>query len=113
MRRFVVLIACVLAACAPMEWVKQDAGAEQVSRDEQECRQMAWREASSRAYFPPLGPVFARDGSGRGYFVWPSGALSDPYGQQFLEENRLAHFCMRAKGYQLVPVEKRAEKAPG
>ena len=102
MRLAATVAACLLAACAPMEWMKPDTAPDQVARDEQECRQSAAREASARAYFPPLGPVFARDGSmGRGSMVWPSGALSDPYGQQMLEESRLAHFCMEAKGYRL------------
>ena len=106
MRFVAALAACLLAACAPMEWIKPDTASDQAARDEQECRQSAAREASARAYFPPLGPVFARDGMGRGHFIWPSGALSDPYGQQLLEESRLTHFCMQSKGYRLEPVTK-------
>ena len=105
MRRIAILpLAAALSACTPMQWVKQDVAAEQIERDHQECRQSAWREASSRAWlYQPIGPVFARDSSGRGFFVWPSGAFVDPYAHQFLEESRLAHFCMRSKGYELVP----------
>jgi len=54
-----------------------------------------------------VGPVFAQDPSGRGYFVWPSTAMVDPYGYQLMEENRLAQFCMESKGYQLLRVPKR------
>ena len=90
-----------------MEWIKHDVTAEQIGRDEQECRQLAWREAGSRAALYPIGPIFARDASGRGSMIWPGGAFVDPYAHQFLEESRLAHFCMRSKGYELVPAPKK------
>ena len=91
-----------------MQWQKADVSAEQFRADEQECRQRAWQEASWRGwqYTTMLGPVFARDASGRGFFVWPSTPLADPYGHQLMEENRLAQFCMESKGYQLVPAPK-------
>jgi hypothetical protein len=106
MRRLAVL-ALALAGCTPMQWQKADVSAEQFQADEQECRQRAWREASVRAwqYQSMLGPVFARDASGRGFYVLPHTAV-DPYGRQMLEEQRLAQFCMEAKGYQLVPAPK-------
>jgi hypothetical protein len=40
---------------------------------------------------------------GRGVFVWPSGSVVDPYGYQLADEQRLAQFCMEARGYDLVP----------
>jgi len=50
---------------------------EQLRADEQECRSLAWREASYRSwqYQSMMGPVFARDSMGRGVFVWPSGSV--------------------------------------
>ncbi|MGH8691304.1 MAG: hypothetical protein ACREUS_09785 [Burkholderiales bacterium] len=106
--RLIVILALALAACTPMQWAKQDAAAGQVGRDEQECRQIAWREASTRGgwYYRPVDPVFARDSMGRGFFIWPSGSMVDPFGYQLLEENRLAQFCMESKGYTLVPAPK-------
>jgi hypothetical protein len=32
--------------------------------------------------------------------------MADPYGYQMMEETRLAHTCMEAKGYKLVPAPK-------
>jgi hypothetical protein len=97
----------LLAACTPMQWVKQDAAGEQVGRDEAECRQAAWREASARYWFhQPLGPVFVPHPAGGGFFAWPTGAMVDPYGHQMLEENRLTQFCMESKGYRLTPAPK-------
>jgi len=108
MRRFATLALALASGCTPMQWQKQDVSAEQLRADEQECRQSAWREASWRSwhYRTMLGPVFTRDASGRGFFMWPSTPLVDPYGHQLMEENRLAQFCMEAKGYRLVPAPK-------
>jgi hypothetical protein len=51
-----------------------------------------------------LGPVFARDASGRGLLVWPTTPMVDPYGHQMMEESRLAQYCMESKGYRLQSV---------
>ena len=109
MRRLaIVALAAGAAGCAPMQWQKPDATAEQLRVDESSCREHAAREASWRAwqYQSMVGPVFARDTMGRGFFVWPSTPLVDPYGHQLMEENRLAQFCMESKGYALVPAPK-------
>lgn len=92
-----------------MQWAKQDVPAAQVQADEQECRQSAWREAQFRSwhYHTTLGPAFARDAAGRGFLVWPTTPLVDPYGHQLMEENRLAQFCMQSKGYKLEPAPKK------
>src|SRR5215212_10599274 len=97
----VFMLAAALAACSPMQWVKPDAPAEQVRTDEQVCRHAAFREAQYQAYWyqHQLQPIVL----GPGRVIWPSGALVDPFGQQLLQENRLAQFCMESKGYQLAP----------
>lgn len=102
MRRFLPVLVAALAACTPMQWAKPDAPLEQISRDEKECRDLAWREANIRGpLYHPVAPVFARDAMGRGAMIWPSGAYVDPFGHQIVEENRLAQFCMEARGYNL------------
>jgi hypothetical protein len=108
MRRIAIVAAAALAACTPMHWVKPDAVLEQASRDESDCQQRAWYEASSSAWFyRPLAPYFVRGPGGGGAMVWPSGAYVDPFAYQFLEESRLAQFCMESKGYKLVPAPKK------
>jgi hypothetical protein len=104
MRRAAVL-SLMLAACTPLQWQKADATPEQARVDEEECRQLAWREASYRSwhYQSMMGPAFARDPTGRGYMVWPHSAVVDPFAYQMLDEQRLAQFCMESKGYALVP----------
>jgi hypothetical protein len=89
-----------------MQWVKRDAGPEQVRQDEVYCQREAWREASWRAWFyRPFGPTMIRDAEGRPFLAWPYSPFGDPFGDRFMEESRLATFCMRAKGYELVPVK--------
>jgi hypothetical protein len=107
------LIALLLAAsagCTPLQWIKTDTAAQQVDEDLAICRQEAWREARQHAWFNrPVFPHAVQDAQGRRFLVWPQGGFHDSFSDQFMEESRLAHFCMRAKGYQLVPLEK--EKA--
>ena len=94
------------AGCTPMQWVRQDAGPEQIRQDEALCQREAWREASWRAWFyRPFGPTLIHDPTGRRFLVWPYSPFGDPFGDRFMEESRLASFCMRAKGYELVPVK--------
>ncbi len=96
----------LVSACTPMQWVKPDITAEQLQEDSVHCQQEAWREASLRAwYYRPFGSVFARDAVGRRFFGWPYEPYGDPFGDPYLEENRLAQFCMRSKGYALQPIE--------
>ena len=106
-----LIAAALLAGCTPMQWVKQDAGPQQIEQDAALCRREAWREAQWRSFmYRPFGPTTFTDWRGRRY-LWPYSPLGDPFGDQLMEESRLAHFCMRAKGYELVPVEKPKEPA--
>ena len=96
------IAAAATAACTPMEWVRPDADPEQVQADSQQCRMQAWQEARWRAfeYRAMAGPLLYRDALGRTYLAArPYDAFGDPY----MEEMRLAGFCMRAKGYELQP----------
>ncbi len=105
--RFVALsaLAVLAAACTPMHWVKADATPEQLREDSIQCQQDAWREARLRTwYYRPFGPYVVRDAAGRRFVTWPYD--SGPFGDPYLEEARLAQFCMRSKGYDLQPVPK-------
>ena len=103
--------AAFAAACTPMQWVKQDATPEQLQQDSTQCQQDAWREARLRTwYYRPLSPLAMRDASGRRFIAWPYGTYDDPFGDPFLEEARLAQFCMRSKGYEMVRVEEPKEQ---
>jgi hypothetical protein len=113
---FALLTLLFLAGCTPMQWVREGAvpATEVLETDSASCRQQAWREAQFRSWaYRPITPYVARDSFGRRSVAWPYGPFYSPYGDPFFEESRLADFCMRAKGYDLVPVDKPAGKAPG
>lgn len=102
----IALLAFLAAGCTPMQWVRQDAAPQQINQDVAQCQQEAWREARWRGFLHrPFGPTLIHDLHGRRLFAWPHSPLGDPFGDEFMEESRLTHFCMRAKGYELVPVE--------
>jgi hypothetical protein len=106
-------LAAMLAACTPMQWVKQDATPEQLDSDVSECQQQAWREARYRAFwYRPGIPYIIQDPLGRRVFISPPGPFYDPFGDQFMEESRLANFCMRSKGYELQEVPKKSGSEP-
>jgi hypothetical protein len=95
----------VLAGCTPMQWVHQDATPEQFNQDLAQCRQDAWREAQWRSFmYRPFGPTYMVDRFGRNHVLSYS-PFGGPFGDTFVEESRLTHFCMRAKGYDLAPVD--------
>jgi hypothetical protein len=92
------------AACTPMQWVRADADAAQADADSKDCQMQAWREARWNSfsyigypyymYRDPYGPLLAPNRFG------------DPFGDRYIQETRLADFCMRSKGYELTQVEK-------
>ena len=103
--RSVWIAALTLAAagCAQMEWARPDATLEQLAADTQRCEQAAWSEANYYYMgYRPFGPWLYRGGP----FFHPVGPFYDPLYDRTMEEQRLANFCMRAKGYDLAPVTK-------
>jgi hypothetical protein len=101
------LAATLLASCAPVQWVKPDAAPGQFEADLTDCRNQAWQETRMRfAFYHPVAPAVATDSLGRRFLVYPYGPFADPFGQQFMEESRLADFCMHNKGWSLQQVSK-------
>jgi hypothetical protein len=107
----IAVVLVFAAGCTPLQWVKPDTLAEQAEEDLSFCRQEAWREARLHGswFHRPIFPHAVQDAQGRRFMVWPQSGFYDSFSDQFMEESRLAHFCMRSKGYQLVPVEKEKE----
>ena len=92
----IVLAAILVAGCTTLQWTKQDVAPHQAGEDLAGCRKQARHEARLWAWeFPGLGY-----GPGRNSASWPG----SPYDDGFFEEARLTRLCMRAKGYQLVPL---------
>ena len=107
MHRLIPLAFLALAACTPMQWARQDTTPEQFSVDLAYCRQEAWREAQWHSFLfmnRYYGTTTVVDPRGRPIVV-PYSPFGGPFGDPYIEESRLAHFCMRAKGYDLVPIK--------
>ena len=101
-----LVLAMLLGACTPMQWVKPDATPDQINADAIRCQQDAWREARVRNWFyQPYSPMVVRDAAGRAFVISP-GPFYDPFYDPFMEEARLTQFCMRSKGYSLEPADK-------
>jgi hypothetical protein len=102
--RFVVLAAVLaLSACAQMQWARQD-GSAAPQKEVEECEDAARAQVRARPYaYPVVEPVIVQDSFGRMVAAYPPGPFADPYGDRFVEENRLTGACLRARGYELRP----------
>lgn len=104
---FAVLL--LVGGCASVEWTKPGVTAEQFAADRRQCQQDAWQEANwlvlDRTYSYGGRWVYP-DPLGRPLIGYPYAPFGDPFGERYLQETRLADFCMRAKGYELTQVEK-------
>jgi hypothetical protein len=85
-------------ACTPMQWQHQALGVTPSQAEVGECNQSAFYEANRQAFFYDF--AWPRYYYGRpGHRPWPRYSSSD----RFFLERDLFDYCMRAKGYRLVP----------
>ncbi len=110
MKGFCLAVLLLLASgCAAVEWSKPGVGAEELAADTRQCQEDAWREANwfylDRAY-PYGGRWIYPDPLGRPLVGYPYAPFADPFSGRFVHEARLADFCMRAKGYELIEVQR-------
>ena len=100
----VLLSAALAAGCAEVSWHKPGTDSATLEKDLQQCRQSAQlearREALPRSIAPPM---ITTDPQGRAFVVQPTAQDSE----RFLLEQDLTRVCMRDKGYELAPQEKR------
>lgn len=112
MRRLVTLLSIVaplgtLAACAPpMHWDKPGADQAALVRDQNDCRVGAQEESNRNFYPAPIGPLYG--------WRWTSAWAQQAESQRFYAETNLTRFCMRNKGWELVPTtaDRAADRAP-
>ena len=94
-------LAAATAACTPVQWQHSSLGVAPSQAELGECNQAAYYEAQRQAFLYDSGwPYFA--GARRPYGPWsryPYATSSD----RFFLERDLFDFCMRSKGYRLVP----------
>jgi hypothetical protein len=106
-RRWMIVCAMVtLAGCAPMEWRKAGVTAEVAAADAAECRRIAqvqaWRLEWRRGLFSHGHLV--RGADGRLYRAFDPFFDDGPFEDRFFLEQELEDDCLRAKGYELVPL---------
>jgi hypothetical protein len=89
------------SACTPMRWEHPQLGIASAETDTQKCDYLAWRE--SWRYSHAFGywdfPRYYRGRDGRLRRAYPF-YRRDPW----FEEMWLRDYCMRSKGYRMVPV---------
>ncbi|HZQ00423.1 MAG TPA: hypothetical protein VFB13_12840 [Reyranella sp.] len=96
MRRLFLLVAVCLDGCSSLavHWEKPGVDQAMLEKDMSDCR-LAARDEAFRNYYPAPGPLFGP----RHWLAWSNYAES----QRFYAESNLTRFCMRNKGYELVP----------
>ena len=108
----VLALAAALAGCeTPKQWSKADASAEQLATDKRGCELQATMEVQRRQQqsASTMGPAVVGGPTGaqaRRFNTMPQGPFADQRGTQLMDEERLVGECMRAKGYEKVPVSK-------
>lgn len=111
-RRLPVLLAALgltaLAACTPMRWDKPNASPEVSQADLADCRNQASREAFQYSFAYGYGPFYMFGPRYRYSPFWRPYGFYGIADDRFYQENRLTNFCMRNKGYELVPAEQGA-----
>jgi hypothetical protein len=96
----------VLAACTPMQWANPMTGTAAPAPDLAQCSQAACQEAKRYATL--------LDGPAYGWHRRVLFAADPSYQsvQEYYHEQEFYDFCMRVKGYQLVPETSAAAPTP-
>jgi hypothetical protein len=93
------------AACGPpMRWEHPRLAGADAQAEMSDCSRQAWSEAQHRAWMNRwMTPSYVRRRDGRLYAVdtWGRSSFNDSW----FEEMRLRDFCLRNKGFRLVPAE--------
>jgi hypothetical protein len=99
-----LLVTAFIAGCAEVRWHKAGTDAAALEKDLDQCRQTAQMEARHETLPRTVAPsMIATDPQGRPIAIQPIASDSE----RFLLEQDLTRHCMRGKGYELVPAEKR------
>jgi hypothetical protein len=100
----VVTVMLAAGACTPMRWEHLSLSGDAAQAESGECRQAAWGEAQRQSFYSGFGAFPSRWVRGRDGRMY----LADPWTSQrhanaFFLEAQLYDFCMRNKGFRLVP----------
>lgn len=104
-RSLTLLLPIALSACGPpMRWEHPRLSDSDARVEVTDCSRQAWSEAQQRAWMNRwTSPSYVRGRDGRLYAVdpWRRSGFNDTW----FEEMRLRDFCLRNKGFRLVPAE--------
>jgi hypothetical protein len=106
LRRILALAALLsLAACGPaLRWQHPSLSDAEAGAEYADCGRQAWSEAQSRAWMNRWSrPSYLRGRDGRLYAYDPWSARPS-FNDTWFDEMRLRDFCLRNKGFRLVPV---------
>jgi hypothetical protein len=105
MRAIAFVALLTLAACGPpMRWEHPRLAGADAQAEVSDCSRQAWSEAQQRAWMNRwAAPSYFRGRDGRLYRADPWGRGSS-FNDTWFEEMRLRDFCLRNKGFRLVPV---------
>ncbi len=86
-----------------MRWDHPAFGPEEAGRESAECQQQAWMEAQRQSFMFGgfSGPRYVRSVDGRLHYRPDAGFYG--FQDRQMAEMQLANFCMRNKGFRLVP----------
>lgn len=109
MRRSTAVVAVAatltLAGCDEYAWERPGTSGVVRQNDDDDCRQQvrneAFRSYAFHSGFPIMGPAYWGFRQQPDYSTWRAQLEREP----LFYHNRLAHFCMRNKGYTLVKLE--------
>lgn len=99
-----LLILLALAACTPLRWDKPGVTMDMKNQDLMDCDRLAARQAMADSWdyaWPWMGPRYDRFGRPVDPFWGRHYTMMD----RMDRERSLRDFCMRSKGYDLVPAE--------
>jgi hypothetical protein len=96
----------LLSGCTPMEWRRAGTPEDVMAADRADCRKIAalqaWRLDWHRGLFAHRHVIQTADG--RLVPAFDPFFDSDPFGDRFFLEGDLEDDCLRAQGYELVPL---------
>lgn len=97
----VLALACALGACTPMQWEHPEYGTSRLPADLAACDHAAFEESWRMAWTEPTFAVPHFELLPNGQRVYEPAPMF-PYAP-YADTGELRNFCMRAKGYRLVP----------
>lgn len=95
------LAALLLGACAPTRWERNGLALDYAGNDWKDCRSQSIASAN-RWMFEPFPRTFiGRDARGRPFSFY----RDSPYQSRFMLEQDFLDYCLRARGFQRMPVK--------